>query len=230
MKLLAFSAALCAGLLLAGCANEPMMAAGPAVPSPTSVAEADQRLAAVATERAAIEARFVEREKACYQKFFATRCLDEAKETHRTALAAQHAIEVDADRFKRQARVDERDRALAAADAKFREDEARLAAQPAPAPHQVTEAPPRRPAPVAERIAKHEAKLKQEQKQEAADAAKRAANVRAYEERKKESEERQRKVKERLAEKRAKDARKAEKAAEPQQKPQPQQQPAPTGQ
>jgi hypothetical protein len=230
MKLLAFPAALCAGLLLAGCANEPMVAAGPSMPPPASVAEADQRLAAVATERAAIEARFVERERTCYQKFFVNRCLDEAKERHRTALATQHAIEVDAERFKRQAKVDERDRAMAEADAKYREDEARLAAKPPAAPHEVTEAPPPRPSPVLERGAKHDAKIKQEQKQEAADAARRAANVRAYEARKKESEEHQRKVKERLAEKRAKDAKKAEKAAEPQQNPQPPQQPAPAGQ
>lgn len=229
MKLLAFPAALCAGLLLAGCANEQVVSAGPGMPPPTSVAEADQRLAAVALERTAIEGRFVERERACYQKFFVTRCLDEAKERHRTALAAQHAIEVDAERFKRQVTVDERDRAMAEADAKYRADEARLAAQPPAPPREVTEAPPPRPAPVAERVAKHEAKIKQEQKQEAADAAKRAANVRDYEQRKKESEERQRNVQKRLAEKRAKEAKaKAEKAEATQQNPQ--QQPAPNGQ
>lgn len=226
MKLMASSAALCAGLLLAGCANEPVVAAGPTMPPPTSVAEADQRLAAVTRERAAIEARFVERERVCYQKFFVNRCLDEAKERHRTALAAQHAIEVDAERFKRQVRVDERDRAMAEADAKYREDEARLAAQAPAPPRAVTEAPPPRPSPVTERVAQHEARLKQEQQKEAADAAKRAANVRAYEERKKESDERQRRVRERLEEKRAKEAKaKGEKADVMQQQPA-QQQPA----
>ena len=219
MKLLATSAALCAGLLLAGCANDPVIAAAPAMPPPTSVADADQRLVAVAAERSAIEARFVERERACYAKFFVTRCLDEAKERHRTALAAQRMIEVDAERFKRQAKVEERDRAMAEAEAKYREDEARMAAQTPPPPRAVTEAPPPRPSPVTERVARHNAKLKQEEQKEAADAGRRAANVRAYEQRKKDADERQRKVKERQEEKRAKDAKKAE-------KPETQQQPA----
>jgi hypothetical protein len=231
MKLLAYPvpAALLAGLLLAGCASEPVVAPGPTMPPPQSVAEADQRLAAVAHERAAIEARFVERERVCYQKFFVTRCLDEAKERHRTALAAQRAIEIESERFKRQATVDERDRALAEADAKYREDEAKLAAQPPAPKQQPAEASPPRPSPVAERVAKHNAKEQQEQKKEAAEANKRAANVRAYEERKKASEERQRTVQKRLEEKRAREAKaKGEKPAATQQNSG--QPPAPNGQ
>jgi colicin import membrane protein len=205
MAMAAPAAALMAAALLAGCASEPEVSPGPTLPPPGSVAQAEQRLAAVAHERTAIEARFVERERQCYQKFFVTRCLDEAKERRRTALAAQRAIEIEADRYQRQARVDERDRAMAEAEAQYREQEARMTTQPAAAPHQPTEAPPPRPAPVAERIAKHNAKAKQEQQKEAAGASKRAANVREYEERKKDSEERQRKVQERLDEKRAKE-------------------------
>jgi hypothetical protein len=227
-------AALVATALLAGCASEPEVSAGPTLPPPSSVAQAEQRLASVTRERAAIEARFIERERQCYQKFFVTRCVDEAKDRHRAALAAQRQIEIEAERYQRQAKADERDRAMAEADAEYREQEARMATRPAAAPHQATDVPPPRPAPVAERIAKHNAKLKQEQQKEAADADKRAANVREYEERKQESEERQRKVQERLAEKRAKEA-KAKGTAPPasqQQNAQPQnpQQPAPNGQ
>jgi hypothetical protein len=211
MKLLAASrtvslVALCA-VLLAACASAPEVSAGPAPTPVTSVEQADQRLAAVTRERAAIELRFTERERACYQKFFVTRCVDEAKERHRSALAAQRAIEIDAEHFKRKAKVEERDRAMAEANAQFQAEEARRAAEPRPAPKQPDEAlPPAKPKPLAERIARHGAKLKEEQAREQAEAAKRAANVREYEARKRESEERQRKVAERMAEK-AKQAR-----------------------
>lgn len=202
------SALAIAGALAAGCASEQQVASGPAPTPTTSVEQADQRLAAVTAERAAIEARFVERERVCYQKFFVTRCLDEAKERRRSALAAQRSIEIEAEHFKRKAKVEERDRAMAEAEARYREEEARMAAQPPAAPRQPTEEPPPRPSPVAERIARHNAQLKKAQTQEQAEAARRQANVRDYEARKRESEERQRKVAERMAEKRAKEAKK----------------------
>ena len=116
--------------LLSACASpEPVPREVPPPPV-TSVAQADQQLAAVARERAAIEARFAERERVCYDKFFVNRCLDDAKERRRTALAAQRAIEVQAERFKRQAVADERDRNVAEAERRFEEQEARMAAEP----------------------------------------------------------------------------------------------------
>jgi hypothetical protein len=175
----------------------------------TSVAQADQQLAEVARERAAIEARFAEREKVCYSKFFVNRCLDDARERHRSALAAQRAIEIQANRFKRQAVVDERDRQMAAAEKRYQEDEARLAAQPPkPAPEVKPEPPARAPTAPA-RIAERNARLKAAQQQEAKDADKRAQSVRDFEARKTESEERQRRVAERRAEKAAKEAKEA---------------------
>jgi colicin import membrane protein len=196
-------AALCAALV-AGCASEPEMTAA-VKPSPTiSVEQADQRIAAVARERAAIEARFTEREQVCYRNFFVTPCLNEAKERRRSALASQRAIEIDAEHFKRKAKVEERDRAMAEADAKLKAEEARIATEPPPPPRQSNEPPPLpppKPKPVAERMARHQDKLKAEQAREAADADKRAASLKAYEERKRESEERQRKVAERKAQK-----------------------------
>jgi len=200
-------------VLLAACAS-----GGPApreVPPPpvTSVAQADQQLAAVARERAGIEARFAERERVCYDKFFVTSCLDEAKERRRSALAAQRAIEIQAERFKRQAVVDERDRKLAEADKKYREEEARLAAQP-PAPvREVQELPAPRPATAPQRVAARNARLKEAQAKDAAEAPQRAKNVRDYERRKAESEERQRDVARKKAERAAKAAKKAEEEA-----------------
>ena len=64
--------------LLAACSTT--QPAAPEVPHPasTSTAQAQERLAAVAAERRAIETRYAEREVVCYDKFFVTRCLDEA--------------------------------------------------------------------------------------------------------------------------------------------------------
>jgi hypothetical protein len=197
-------------LLLAACGtNGPAPREAPPPPV-TSVAQADQQLAAVARERAGIEARFAERERVCYAKFFVTSCLDEAKERRRSALAAQRAIEVQAERFKRQAAVDERDRKLAEADKKYREEEAQLAAQPPKPTREVEAAPAPRAATVPGRIAERDARMKATQAKEAADAPKRAANVREYEARKAESEARLQEVARKKAEKAAKAAKKAE--------------------
>jgi hypothetical protein len=198
------------GLLLAACgANRP--APHEVAPPPvTSVAQADAQLAAVARERTAIEVRFAERERVCYNKFFVTGCLDEAKERHRSALAAQRAIEVQAERFKRQAAVDERDRKLAEADKRYREEEGRLSAEPPKPEHVVEPAPAPRASTVPARVAERDARLKAAQAKEAAEAPKRAQNVRDYERRKAESLERQRDVERRKAERAAKAAKKAE--------------------
>jgi hypothetical protein len=197
-------------MLLAACAgNRPAPREAPPPPV-TSVAQADQQLAAVARERAAVEARFAERERVCYAKFFVTSCLDEAKERRRSALAAQRAIEVQAERFKRQATVEERDRKLAEADKKYREEEARMATEPPKPAHVVEAAPPPRAATVPGRVAERDARLKAAEVKEAADASKRAQNVRDFERRKAESEERQRAVARKKAERAAKAAKKAE--------------------
>jgi hypothetical protein len=198
------------GLLLAACGtNGPAPREAPP-PSVTSVAQADQQLAAVARERAGIESRFAERERVCYAKFFVTSCLDEAKERRRSALAAQRAIEVQAERFKRQASVDERDRKLAEADQKYRAEEARIATEPPRPPRTVEEAPAARPATVPGRIAERNTRVKAAAAKDAAEAPKRAQNVRDYERRKAESEERQRDVARKKAERAAKQAKKAE--------------------
>ena len=195
--------------LLSACASQDVVPHEVPPPPVTSVAQADQQLAAVARERAAIEARFAERERVCYDKFFVNNCLDEAKERRRSALAAQRAIEVQAERFKRQAIVEERDRNLAEAERRFKEQEARLEAEPPKPAPEPTPVPPPRKSTVPARMAEHNARLRAEQQAEAANAAKRAQNVREYEARKAQSEERQRKVAQRKAEKAAKEAKEA---------------------
>jgi hypothetical protein len=209
-KLLAFQnagAAALAALVLAGCGSEPVVSNGPA-PVPTgSVEQAEQRLATVEKERAAITARFAAREQECYRKFFVNHCLDEAKERRRSALAAQRAIETEAEHFLRKAKVDERDRAMAEAETRYQEEEARHAAEPPAPARQPTEVPPPKPAPVNERMARHDARLKEGQAREQAEASTRAKSVAEYEKRKRDSEERQRRVAKRKAEKAAKAAK-----------------------
>lgn len=200
-------AAALSAALLGACASPDVVPREVPPPPVTSVAQADQQLAAVARERAGIEARFAERERVCYDKFFVNSCLDEAKERRRSALAAQRAIEVQAERFKRQAVVIERDRNLAEAERRFQEQEARLAAEP-PKPTPEPAPPPRKPT-VPGRVAERDAHLRAAHRQEAADADKRAQNVREFEARKAEAAERQRKVAQRKAEKAAKAAQDA---------------------
>jgi colicin import membrane protein len=205
-------AVLLAAGLLAACASPDVVPREVPPPPVTSVAQADQQLAAVARERASIEARFAERERVCYDKFFVNSCLDEAKERHRSALAAQRAIEVQAERFKRQAVVIERDRNLAEAERRFQEQEARLAAEPPkPTPAPAPPPPPRKPT-APQRTAARDAHLRAARQEEAANADKRAQNVRDFEARKAESAERQRKVAERKAERAAKAAKEADDA------------------
>jgi hypothetical protein len=210
--------------LLAACASKRPAEVSTALPPTTSVAQADERLAAVAAERAAIESRHAEREVLCYDKFFVNNCLDEAKERRRLALAAQREIEVEAEHFKRKNTVEQRDKAMAQAEAKFQAEEAEAAGQPPAAPKTIAPVPPARGSSVAGRMARRDARAAQEAAAAPADAATRAARVAAFEERRRKSEERQREVAQRKAEraaKRAAEKAKKEKAAAAQQAPAP---------
>lgn len=200
-----FGAAILATLLGACASTDPTPMAVPTDPT-TSVEQADQRLAAVAKERAAIEARHAEREAFCYEKFFVNKCLDEAQERRRAALSAQRAIEIEAERFKRRVKVDERDRAIVQAEAEYKAEEAALAAQP-PAPPRATPAlpPPRK----GSAEARQKQRGREEAGQERLSEAERAANLKEFEERKRKSEQRQAEVAKRTAERDAKAARRA---------------------
>jgi hypothetical protein len=194
---------LAAGLVLAalaGCAANRVPSPVPVAPKTASVAEADRKLAEAARARAQAEAAYAATEHVCYTKFFVNSCLDEAREKRRAAVAGLRAIEVEAERFKRKADVDERDRELAEADKKFKEEEARMAAEPPPPPREVSPLAPPRPGVRVDRAAEHADKLKRQQAADQAGAAKRAANVEAYEKRKRESERRKKEVEEKKQE------------------------------
>lgn len=195
--------------LLAACSTT--QPAAPEVPPPasTSTAQAQERLAAVAAERRAIETRYAEREVVCYDKFFVTRCLDEASEQQRVALLEQRAIEIEASRYLRQAKVDERDRALAVSEAAFQKEEAELAANPPAVKAPPTAALPAPRTTPAESRAERTKRLQENAARTQNAQARAAQNVAAAEARRVESIERQKQVARRVAEREAKAARRA---------------------
>lgn len=195
-KQLSIPAAMLLMAALAGCAADKPETRTPVVPPSHTVAEADGRLATVARERAQAEAAFAASEQVCYAKFLVNRCLDEAREKRRVALSALRAIEIEAERFKRQANVDERDRAIAKAEKEYRETEAKMAATPPPPRAVPAEAAPKAAPVPRDRSAEQAAKLKRLEADANAGAARRAASVAAYEKRKRDAEQRQREIEE----------------------------------
>jgi len=192
-----------------------------------SVESADRALADVQRERTRIDAEFANEERACYPKFFVTSCVDAAKERRRRALAQIQQVEVEANTFKRRARVEERDKALA--------EKAPKAAPIIKPPKEPKSAKPvikgdqadrKQPADRIEeqkragegtvtrdRVAQHKAKLERLKEKEAAEVQKRAENVAAFERKAREAEERQREVAARKAEKERERAKKDSAAA-----------------
>jgi colicin import membrane protein len=194
-----------------------------------SVETADKVLEDAEKERARADAKFAADERACYPKFFVTSCIDAAKEERRRTLAQVQQVEVEANAFKRRARVAERDRALAEKaplaapiikppkKAKTGEPEA-SESEPAKTENTDRSGESRRTGPAPEtrdRVAEHNARLEKLQEREAADAQKRAENVAAFERKARKAEERQREVAARKAEKERKRAEKSSQPANP---------------
>ncbi|RJG05875.1 hypothetical protein D3870_07465 [Noviherbaspirillum cavernae] len=169
-----------------------------------SVQMAERALEETSRERSAIEARFATEESACHQKFFTNACIDAAKERRRLAIKQVRPIEIEANTFKRQMRVTERDQALAEKAAQEeqerpqrlkqqQENEAAAAQQAAAKANEPQRVEPKEPV-SDQRTAQHEARMRQLQAKEAANAQKRADNVAEYEAKVREAEERQRSV------------------------------------
>lgn len=78
-----------------------------------SLAQADQALEETRRARGRLNAVLTLNTRACEGDFFMTACILDAKEQHRVAAQKLKAIEVEANTYKRQARVDARDSALA---------------------------------------------------------------------------------------------------------------------
>jgi hypothetical protein len=78
-----------------------------------AVAAARTALTDVDVVRKAVEQRFAESRAECMNKFFMTRCVDEAKEIRRDALHSIRKVEVEANAFLRKDRAAERERTIA---------------------------------------------------------------------------------------------------------------------
>jgi hypothetical protein len=175
-----------------------------------SVESADTALADAKKERSDIEARFTQEKQACMPKFFASSCVDEAKERRRRAMLKLRPVEIEANTFKRKARVTSRDEALE----KRRQKDADAGIDrdaPSPAPFGAEAVPPvdgdtragRKPPKKAgvDRAARHEERVKRTPEEERAEEAMRAKKVADYEKKVKAAEARQQELARRKAEK-----------------------------
>ncbi|KQQ31945.1 hypothetical protein ASF61_16540 [Duganella sp. Leaf126] len=188
----------------------------PVVTPTQSVEQADATLARVTRDRATVASTFAAEEAVCYDKFFTTNCLDQAKEKRRLALAQLRAEEVEAEHFKRAASVAKRDADLAERARKdgeeFARREAKQAARSKPVRSEeelAQPAPPKGGKSLAERQAAHAERLRRDAARTASAADQRAANVAAYEKKQADAARRQQQVAERLEKRRAKAAARA---------------------
>ena len=144
-----------------------------------SVDVANKALQDVEAQRNALDKKYAAEQHDCYARFFATDCVDAAKERHRIGTEKVRKVEVEANAFIRSDRVVQRDKKLA-------EKRASESANP---PKPLADLPIRTTTPQSDtdrakehqqRIDDHDAKMKQLQQDQANDAPKRAANVAAY--------------------------------------------------
>lgn len=153
--------------------------------------------------RVLIDAQFADEQKACFQKFFATSCLNDAKGRHRIAAAKVRSIEIEVNKFKRHANVMARDKALAAkqdknaAELVNHEKESRAASMQNTSgslPGSPTSSPVKSSEKDEKRTSKHHVDVRKEQKTEAELEKQRASHIAAFEKKQQESEARQREV------------------------------------
>lgn len=177
-----------------------------------SVNDADKALAAIENERGVIESRYVTEEQACHPKFFATSCIEQARERRRKATMELRAVEIEANVFKRRARVEARDEALKERAVKdeadrlerarlqLEADNAKIAREPQVRPEAETE----RKAPGSifpARQQRHDARMARMRAEEATKAKERAENVAEYEKKVEAAKARQLEITKRKAEK-----------------------------
>ena len=176
-----------------------------------SAEAAERALADVTRARAEVEQRFTIEERTCYSKFFATSCMDDAKERRRKALAQLRAVEVEANAYKRRVRAAERYQAQSERRAREEADKLERAERQQERESSVSartagsEPPQKSPATASAaasaRRARHDAKLKRLHEEDAADAKKRADNIVSYERKIQAAQAHQKEVESRKAEK-----------------------------
>jgi colicin import membrane protein len=189
-----------------------------------SVEAADEVLRAIEGERQKIERDYAVEQHACYDKFFVSSCLSRAAEHRRLALQQIRPAEIEANVYKRRAKVEERDKNLA--EQKLRDQqEAAQRAQQQRDKEISTAAKVERNAREAQaaaanskahtgeaqkREAEHAARLQKNQAEEAANAGQRAKNIADFEKKRQEAEARQREIAAKKTEKQRKNAAKTD--------------------
>ncbi|WP_316681446.1 hypothetical protein [Ralstonia flaminis] len=190
----------------------PTSASTPAVPAtpPDFGAEHDR----INSAKSWAEYRYAQAERACYDKFFVTRCIDKAKDVRRTELHTIRERELALDEAERADRAARRDQDRAIREAQYnaerpqreaaeqknrtdfqnKQEQQRLneAQRQAEAPQRAANAQAN-----AQKQAEHDAKLKAAQEQGAANAAKRAENVKQFQDKQQDAVQRQKELEER---------------------------------
>lgn len=180
-----------------------------------SVVDADDVLTDVTKARDEVELRNLNDRRVCYKMFFTNHCLDAAKEKRRLALKQIRPLEVEANAFKRRATADDRDKALAAQQAKSdisapklqqeqKDTEGSIAKKlkdGAEHDAEVTANTKLHAGEAEKRISDNANKLQQIHQNDAAKASERAGNRAAFAKKGQDAADRQRKVAEKKAEK-----------------------------
>ncbi|HEX4236201.1 MAG TPA: hypothetical protein VH041_18080 [Caldimonas sp.] len=193
-----------------------LAALGSAMAFAAPAAAADGERAAIAHERAAIEARYAERERECREHFIVTSCVDDARRDRRRGLDELRARQLKLDEKQRHERAAQRNAELAAkaADDARRDQERAARAASSPGPPGAAVSKPFAPGGSGDRTAEsppHEARdrplspaerLGIEPTPRAGDAERRAreeASRASYDARQREAEQHRREVTERAA-------------------------------
>lgn len=96
-----FGALLVGGIPSAGAADQAVEAP---IPTPRTLEEADAQRKRASELREAADARFAEEEQACYKKFLANKCVDEARTRYRQSVIYARKLDIPAREFQREAR------------------------------------------------------------------------------------------------------------------------------
>jgi septal ring factor EnvC (AmiA/AmiB activator) len=175
---------------------------------PAHAVDSDER-ARIASERAEVEKRYADRERACGERFIVTSCVDDAKRDRRESLDALRARELKLDEDIRRARTDARRAELAAKaadDARRDQERARAASVPArtgkpfesprgPSETPSAQGPHDRPLGASDKLGIHPTERGSEAERSEREAASRAS----YEARQRQAAEHRREVEERNA-------------------------------
>ncbi|MFZ1179954.1 MAG: hypothetical protein WAN92_00265 [Herbaspirillum sp.] len=149
-----------------------------------SVEDADAILAEAGKEREVINDQHIDDQRACYHRFFASSCLEDARERNRIALKQVREVEVAARARRRQIMADDHDKALAGQQKAASETrQQRLSDRRHQSEGQA-----------GSRVKAHQAQLRRKQADEAARAPQHAANEQAYQKKIQQAEARRKKI------------------------------------